>query len=331
MAGGKPDVTELGYVASPSAKPSFGRRVAAHYKRWWWVHVIVIIAVVLLITLPLTYVGYPRIAQGDINDSTLDITEMIISNPTPQGLTLNLTQALGSHSIFKPTIYAFEAAVTVVGAASSFAHLHVPQTKARDGTLVHVDQHLDLSDPDAFAGFSKAVMLNDELKLNVYGEPDLKEGGLPKIGIKYNKTVTLKALNKLEGFAIQEMHLLNGKSGDGPNMGGTVFIPNPSIMTIAMGNVTLDLAVNGTSIGTSYLDDLVIVPGDNHHPMTSKIDLGAVIKFLSAYPDGLPVAITGNPTNSSVYNEQPIPYFSQALASNELNVKLDLAKLMTDQ
>lgn len=42
------------------------------------------------------------------------------------------------------------------------------------------------------------------------------------------------ALNKLEGFAITEMHALSGKSANGANFGGTVYIPNPSPMTISM-------------------------------------------------------------------------------------------------
>jgi uncharacterized membrane protein YdfJ with MMPL/SSD domain len=53
MAGDKPEVSEIGFVEASSTKPSFGRRVLNHYKRWWWVHIIVIIVVVLVVTLPL--------------------------------------------------------------------------------------------------------------------------------------------------------------------------------------------------------------------------------------------------------------------------------------
>lgn len=53
MAGDKPEVSEIGFVEGPSSKPSFGRRVLNHYKRWWWVHIIAIIVVVLVVTLPL--------------------------------------------------------------------------------------------------------------------------------------------------------------------------------------------------------------------------------------------------------------------------------------
>ncbi|KAF7167979.1 hypothetical protein CNMCM5623_001173 [Aspergillus felis] len=328
MASDKPEVSEVGFVESSSPKPSFGRRVINHYKRRWWVHVIVIIVVVLVVTLPLTYVGYPNIAQGDLNDSTLEIKEMNISDPTPNSFFLNQVQVLGTHSIFHPTIYAFEATVGLLGAAA-FATVKVPEVKANDGTVVNISQPLDLSDVGAFGGFATAVMQNEEIKLNIYGKPDLKEGGLPRIGVAYNKTVTMKALNKLEGFAITEMHVLTGNSSNGANFGGTVYIPNPSPITISMGNVTLDLSVEGGSIGTTYLNDLKLVPGNNTRPMTAAVQLTAIAPFIAKYPNGIPVAISGSSTNSSVYNGQAIPYFSQALASNTLNVTLDLAKLLT--
>ncbi|KAF7119204.1 hypothetical protein CNMCM5793_008949 [Aspergillus hiratsukae] len=332
MAGDKPEVSEVGFAGSSSARPTFGRRVLNHYKRWWWVHVIAIIVVVLVVTLPLVYVGYPNIAQGDINDSTLEIKEMIISDPTPTSFFLNQIQVIGSDSMFHPTIYAFDAAVSLLGAASAFATVRVPQVKANDGTVVNISQSLDLSDVGAFGGFATAVMQNEEIKLNIYGKPDLKQGGLPKIGVTYNKTVTMKALNKLDGFAITEMHFLSGNSSNSPNganFGGTVYIPNPSVMTITMGNVTLDLSVEGNSVGTSYLTDLKLVPGNNTIPMLANVSLTAMTPYIAKYPNGIPVSISGSSTNSSVYNGQVIPYFSEALGSNTLNVTLNLAQLLS--
>lgn len=63
------------------------------------------------------------------------------------------------------------------------------------------------------------------------------------------------------------------------------------------GNVTMDLAVNNTHIGQSFVNDLTLHPGDNTVSMTSKVDKMAVVRNLPA--DGmLPVVIRGN---SSVY------------------------------
>lgn len=136
--------------------------------------------------------GYPKIAQHDVNDSTLDITEMVISDPTPDSFQLNQTQVIGSHSSYHPEIYAFDAAVSLAGAAAPFATVRVPGVKSKDGAEVEVSQAVDLSDADAFGDYAKAVMLNEEVSLNIYGKPGLKEGSLPKTTVTYDKTVTMK-------------------------------------------------------------------------------------------------------------------------------------------
>lgn len=136
--------------------------------------------------------AYPKIAQGDVNDSTLNITSMVISNPTPDSFNLMQTQVIGTHSSFHPKIYAFEAAVSLVGAAVPFATVNVPSVQSKDGAELVVEQTVDLSSASAFGGYATAVMLNEEVSLNIYGKPGLKEGGLPKTTVTYNKTVSMK-------------------------------------------------------------------------------------------------------------------------------------------
>ena len=138
------------------------------------------------------YVAYPKIAQRDINRSTLNITSMVISDPAPDSFQLDQSQTIGSHSSYHPKIYAFDAAVSLLGAASSFATVKIPQVKSKNGAVVNISQDLDLSNETAFGGFATAVMLQEDVELNIYGKPKLKEGGLPKIKVTYNKTVTMK-------------------------------------------------------------------------------------------------------------------------------------------
>jgi uncharacterized membrane protein YdfJ with MMPL/SSD domain len=71
MAGDKAEVSEVGYAEGSSPRPTFGRRVLNHYKRWWWVHLIIIIVVVLVVTLPL-YVLFCVIYQKTLGvDKTI--------------------------------------------------------------------------------------------------------------------------------------------------------------------------------------------------------------------------------------------------------------------
>lgn len=136
--------------------------------------------------------AYPKIAQSDVNDSTLNITSMTIADPTPTSFHLIQNQVLGSHSAFHPKIYSFLASVSLLGAAQAFTTVQVPEVKAKDGAAIDVDQIADLSNAGAFGDFAQAVMLNEEVSLNIYGKPVLQQGSLPKTTVTYNKTVTMK-------------------------------------------------------------------------------------------------------------------------------------------
>lgn len=138
------------------------------------------------------YVGYPNIAQDDIDSSTLQITNLIISNPTPISITLNQTQEIGTDSSFHSQIYSFTADVSLLGKAVPFSTVQVPAVKSYDGAEVVVSQVVELGNASAFGDFAKAVMLNEEVELRNSGRPHLKEGGLPKIPVNYDKTVSLR-------------------------------------------------------------------------------------------------------------------------------------------
>lgn len=188
---------------------------------------------------------------------------MILSDPTPDSFHLDQVQIIGSHSSYHPQIYAFDAAVSLAGAAT-FATVQVPGVKSKDGAEVNISQDVDLSNVTAFSDYSKAIMLNEEIQMNVYGKPKLKEGGLPKVTVTYDKTVTMKGkrthcsnlsvlpigsgipsdyclltyvfhagLNKLKGFDVVDFEIMKNLSAP-RNMNGTVYIPNPSVLTLYM-------------------------------------------------------------------------------------------------
>ncbi|KAJ5124073.1 uncharacterized protein N7515_007898 [Penicillium bovifimosum] len=331
MSTTKTSVVDEAPVTAVPTKQSFGSRLKAHFKKWWWVHVIVFIVVFLVILLPVIYVAYPKIAQSAVNDSTLQIKSMIISDPTPESFHLDQQQILGTDSSYHPKIYEFDAEVSLGGADGPFATVTVPEVKSKDGAEIHVVQKVDLTDVDAFGDFNVAVMLQEELDLRIKGKPGLKQGGLPKTHVTYDKTVTMKGLNKLKGFAITEFHIMFPPV-NGIGMNGTVSIPNPTVMTIAMGNVTFDLSLDGHYLGETRLHDLVLKPGENIVPIVGTVDHGYVISFLTSkknpYKDGiLPFDIAGN---KSVYAGKELSYYTKALRANTLHVKLDVVGALRD-
>jgi hypothetical protein len=133
-------------------------------------------------------------------------------------------------------------------------------------------------------------------------------------------------LNHLSGLNIFDIKILSGAKEilpDGSNMIGNVSIPNPSVMTLELGNVTMNLSVDGESIGTSLLPDLTLKPGDNVVPMQSTVKQLAVVRMIKEkYHNGIiPLEIKGN---SSIYNNGHLEYYEKAIQDNLIKLDLDV-------
>lgn len=97
----------------------------------------------------------------------------------------------------------------------------------------------------------------------------------------------------------------------------------------------MPIFVEGTPIGTSYLNDVTLRPGDNYFYMEATTNVTTVLPMISGdnpkYPDGmLPVSIY---TESIVNNGQRLPYYEYAMKAAApknitLNVGAALQKLM---
>lgn len=133
-------------------------------------------------------------------------------------------------------------------------------------------------------------------------------------------------LNKLSGLNITDLKILSGAGvvlDDGSNLIGNLTIPNPSVMTLDLGNVTMNLAVDGKSIGTTLIPNLILVPGVNNVPMQSTVNQLAIISLIkSKYTNAiLPLDIVGN---SSMSGDQHLTYYEAAIKSNTIRIDLNV-------
>lgn len=94
----------------------------------------------------------------------------------------------------------------------------------------------------------------------------------------------------------------------------------------------MDIFVNGTQIGKTFINDLSLKPGPNVLPVKSIINQTQVIGLVSGskapYPGGvIPLSIKGN---SSVYNGVEIPYYTEGLAANTLETTMNVTQVLLD-
>lgn len=149
---------------------------------------------------------------------------------------------------------------------------------------------------------------------------------LPSISLPILANRVVTGLNGLQSFSLLSFNVLNTTESDGTNAIGTVSIPNPTVMTIALGNVTLSLSVNGTGIGTATLSDLVLEPGNNTKMMRAEVyQLVVAAIVMERQNTIIPVDIRGN---TSTFEGRQIPYYNTMLAATHLQVDLDVSKAL---
>ncbi|KAI9813117.1 MAG: hypothetical protein M1827_004337 [Pycnora praestabilis] len=322
------DSTYYGSNETPTKK-TFGARLKAHYRRFWWLHLIVFVIVLLVITLPVVFVGYPHIAQDGVNDSTLEVQSIVFTNPTSDSFHLQQNGMIYSNNSYHPQLDSFNASFFLEDTEPNikpFAYIQLPAVHATNQAPCNVNQTVHIADLAQFTAYTAMVLKSAEYRMAIRGRTGLHEMRFPETTVNYNKVLTLKGLNGLAGFNVTSFEIKLTPEPDGANMLGIVYIPNPSVMTLELGNVTMNLYVQGDFVGTSLLRDLTLVPGNNTVEMRSTTNQSLIIQKLANFKDGmLPVDIVGN---SSVYNGQHLTYYEAALQSNEQHIVLNVGNAL---
>ncbi|KAI9684081.1 MAG: hypothetical protein M1829_003351 [Trizodia sp. TS-e1964] len=329
----KEDVADPNHIenAEPARKPpGFLARVKAHFRKWWWLHLIIFISVTLLLVLLLIYVAYPKIAQKGVDDSTLVVTALSFLNPTSTSVFVHQDSLLQSSSAYHPQLDAMNVSLFLENTEPNiipFAYLQLPTVVSTDSTPIILDQNVSIANLDQFTAYATLILSSEEFRIGIRGRTDLHEGRYPTIAVDYNEAVTFKGLNSLLGFNVTSPQILLIAASDGANLLAKAYIPNPSIMTIALGNITLDLYVTGDFIGTAVIPDLLLKPGDNTVDLRAKTNQSMVLRKLSTtFKDGkLPVDIK---VNSSIYDGQHLTYYESALKTRDQHVVVDLSKAL---
>jgi len=318
-------------VAGP--KPVTKREKAKrHFKKWWWVHVLIIIALALLITLPIIYVGFPRIARHDLKKATNEVTELQFLSPSPDTIQVTQRVTTKNPTMYTPSLDAFAAGTYVIenGTYASDAILLLPippihATKPTSDSNV-VNATCNITNQDQIALYATQLLTQKTLSSGLAGKTKLHLGKLPVIDVTYNTTSTYNGLNGLKGFNVTDIKIDIGNTLLlVPNMNGTAYIPNPSNITAELGNVTLSLNAASGKIGQTLINDMIIRPGDNYLPLVGIMNQTLVLA--NTVNGFINLTIVGTDV---VYNGKHIPYYETALAANILSLTLNVQQILKD-
>lgn len=303
------------------------QKFITHLKKWWWAYSILAILGVVLAVMLTIFVGVQNIAQSKINGAVLEVQGISCTNTETNTFTLGINTTLKSGTT-KATVEAFQGVMYLEDEPSHtpFVTIDFPETQNMPFQTVNISQFVNITNIPALTTFNTWLLNNDSLRVTVLGYPNVKVPGISKkYGVTFKKTVTMPGLNGFAGLSVTNSSISISNFSDGTNFHTTATIPNKSLVTFEIGNVTFNTYMNNSLIGDSYINNVLLVPGNNTFAFRSSIEQTPVLNAVQSEPwckTGIvPMDLSGK---AVVNNGQPLAYFAEALASHNTTVQLDL-------
>jgi competence protein ComGC len=291
---------------------------------------LVFIAVVVLVVCLVIFVGIPHIAQQKIDAATLTIEGIRVTNTQTQNFTMSINSTIHSDGSVKATIDGFTGDMYLedLQPHTPFASVTFPETTSDAIQIVNVTQFTPITNMDAFTTFNTWLLHNKTLRVTVKGDTYIHVSGIAKaFPVSFSKTVEMPGLNNFDGTSASEARISQQADANGDNFHGFASIPNPSLVTFEIGNVTFDTFLLGQYVGPTYLDNVLLVAGGaNNFTMHANVSQLPVIGALGQQPycsNGgvLPFQLRGK----DVFNNgQPLPYYANALSTGNQTVPLPI-------
>ncbi|KAK7416043.1 hypothetical protein QQX98_005494 [Neonectria punicea] len=325
----KPEYTQ---TEGPAVVKTKKRTCARHCKRFWWIYLIVFLVLVAIIVPVIILVIIPKVAQSKMNDAELEIQGVNILQTESNAYHMEINSTITTDGSIKADIDSFEGEMYLEDYEphTPFATLQFPETNANKHQVVNVSQDINVSDMEAFTRFNVWFHNNETLRITINGRTKVKPHGLSrKYGVTFKKTLTINGLNHFDGTEVTNGHISIEKNDDGKNFNGTANIPNASVFTLDIGNVTFHNYIGDEEVGTLYIENLLLKPGDNILNITATMDQLTILQSaaLPAYCKTgiIPFKLLGK----SVMNDgENLSYFAAALASSNQTVEIDIGTII---
>ncbi|GKT54877.1 hypothetical protein ColTof4_08264 [Colletotrichum tofieldiae] len=299
-----------------------------HCARFWWIYLIGTIAAILLIVLLIIFVAVPKIAQSKLDHAELTVDGITVSNTAPNSYNMGINSTLKSDGSVKATIEPFDGVMYLedLEPHNPFVNLKFPETKSVKLQTVNISQPIEIADMAAFTTFNTWLLNNESVRVTIRGDTHVKVNGIARrYGVTFRNTVTLKGLNGFKGLNVTDNTISLTPDARGDNFKGHVSIPNPSVLTLEIGNTTFSNLLNGQDIGAVYLDNLILHQGMNNVTMRANISQAPVLAAIGQRPaceNGIiPFALRGKDV---VNGGQKLSYFADALASGEVVTDINI-------
>lgn len=143
------------------------------------------------------FVGFPKIAQAQVDAAQVEIHKIKITNPTPTSFHIVQQGFSNSDSSFHPYLDPFDVSLSIAGAASSYAKITLPGLTSDSHVPVHIDQDVQILDVQAYADYNVKVLTSMSFSQRINGTTKVHQSGLPAVSVSYDKNVTVSGMPSL--------------------------------------------------------------------------------------------------------------------------------------
>ncbi|EYE91632.1 DUF3712 domain-containing protein [Aspergillus ruber CBS 135680] len=305
-----------------------------HWFRFWCCYVFWSI-IFLAIFLPIFFlICIPAISQNVLNRSTLLLVESSILEPRPDSISLSMTSALDLPVSLPVRIdpMALELFNREQPMNNTWGMVYLgPYLVKGNTTLGVTNQHTPI-DPEQWYNYVWKFVHLHHPPLSVRGKTTSYLGQLVS-KVTMNKDIPQTTLNNFTGFSIDDSTLIEARE-DGTNLLANATLPNPSVVTLEIGNTTMNLFSGDILLGNATLPNLFLRPGNHATPVEGILDLSILIQNLSEIvKDQAEYLKKGNLRLKTIgtnveWNGVQVPYYTKVMKGLTLEADVPIAGLL---
>ncbi|RDW84320.1 hypothetical protein BP6252_01910 [Coleophoma cylindrospora] len=310
------------------------KRTVRHVKRHWIIYSVLNV-VGLALSLVITFlVVIPAIVQKVVDGNQLPVISASLLNPSPNSVQMSLVSTIDTPSAITTNLKPLNLSLAGPDNKTPFLAILLPEKDLKGKTTIEVQgQTAAITNMESFESFLAVAMYNKNFTMQATGTTDAFLGAI-RAPVTLNKQIEMAGLNNLTGFNLGSPQLLTTAEADGTNLLATANIPNPSVLTIGIGNLTMNLAIGNVSIGNASIDNVVLQPGNNPLPLRATISLAAIAANIQQISKEQPALATNgilaiNATgNTTTFNGERLMYFERVLNPVVLTTTVPVQQLL---
>ncbi|KAJ5297221.1 uncharacterized protein N7443_008114 [Penicillium atrosanguineum] len=301
----------ISLATNRSKKEKFAR----HWKRFWCCYLIGNV-IFLAIFLPVFFlVAIPAISQLVVNKSDLVLVNAAVMQPRAESIQLTLESALNLKIALPVRIepIVLDLFVRDTGSDAPWGNVTIAGKTIKGNTTLGVTNvHTPLINTTTWTSYVHNVVFDKYTALSLKG-PTNSYLGVLKSPVVMDKDVVSPTLNSFDGFSITDSALHLPPKADGTNLVGNATLPNPSVLTIEIGTITLD-----------------INPGTTSTPLRAVLDFDTIFENLgTVLKSQASLLKTGNLTldtitKSVVWENKTVPYYTKVMSGLTLPAQVPL-------